>query len=201
MPGWARFWGEKLKTWGSLRGVWPLFSAPLNHVFFPRRGKACSPPGASAKGRPSSWSGRWWPPSSSGTRCTTTEVRRRRRFIDKLLFFFSKGRGFGLVLAPTCGTAGVLPCVDEREWCEGINAQPSSWKKKHHVPPKGEAPDFWVVWVTIPITPCHRGGEDPKFCVVWVTILITPAQGRARKDAGVLWRCENAGHWLEKQGF
>ncbi|XP_056200627.1 histone-lysine N-trimethyltransferase SMYD5 isoform X2 [Falco biarmicus] len=37
------------------------------------RGKACSPPRTSAKGRPSSWRGRWCHPSSSGMPCTTTE--------------------------------------------------------------------------------------------------------------------------------
>lgn len=41
------------------------------------RGKACSPPRTSAKGKPSSWRGRWCRPSSSGTPCTTTEVSRR----------------------------------------------------------------------------------------------------------------------------
>lgn len=58
-------------------------------------------------------------------------------------------------------------------------------KKKHRVPPNGEDPDFWVVWVTIAITACHRGGEDPKFCVVWVTILVTSAQGRARNQSAL----------------
>ncbi|XP_064007271.1 histone-lysine N-trimethyltransferase SMYD5 isoform X4 [Pogoniulus pusillus] len=37
------------------------------------RGKACSPPGTSAKAKSSSWRGRWCRPSSSGMLCTTTE--------------------------------------------------------------------------------------------------------------------------------